>query len=51
MDRQELFTHPVNRVEVPDYYEIIKEPMCWLAIDEKLEKNGYRNMADFKVDI
>lgn len=51
MDRTELFLHPVNRVEVPDYFEIIKEPMCWLYIDEKLEKNGYRNIADFQVSL
>lgn len=49
MDRTELFLNPVLRSEVPDYFDVIKEPMCWLYIDEKLEKRSYRNTADFKV--
>jgi NuA3 HAT complex component NTO1 len=49
MDRQELFLHYVNRAEVPDYYTVIKEPMCWMAIDEKIERNEYRLVEDFKV--
>ncbi|KAK6904299.1 hypothetical protein I203_105109 [Kwoniella mangroviensis CBS 8507] len=48
LDRQSLYLHPVNRAEAPDYFEIIKEPMCWLWIDEKLEKNEYVDLADFK---
>jgi NuA3 HAT complex component NTO1 len=49
MDRQELFLHPVSRAEVPDYFDIIKEPMSWLQMDEKIEKTAYRHVADFKV--
>lgn len=49
MDRGELFLHPVNKAEVPDYFNVIKEPMCWLFIDEKLEKNEYLRVAAFKV--
>ena len=49
MDRQDLFLHFVNRVDVPDYYQVIKEPMCWMSIDEKIEKNEYRQIEDFKV--
>nr|XP_019048061.1 hypothetical protein I302_04683 [Kwoniella bestiolae CBS 10118]OCF26991.1 hypothetical protein I302_04683 [Kwoniella bestiolae CBS 10118] len=48
MDRQELYLNPVNRAEAPDYFEIIKEPMCWLWIDEKLEKNEYIDLSEFK---
>jgi NuA3 HAT complex component NTO1 len=51
MDRQDLFLHFVSRVEVPDYYEVIKEPMCWTVIDEKIEQNEYRRIEDFKVDL
>jgi len=50
MDRQDLFLHFVSRAEVPDYYEVIKEPMCWTLIDEKIEQNEYRRIKDFKVD-
>ena len=49
MDRQELFLHPINRIDVPDYYEVVKEPMCWLFIDDKIEKNHYLNVDEFKV--
>ncbi|WWC97966.1 hypothetical protein V866_004855 [Kwoniella sp. B9012] len=51
LDRQSLYLNPVNRAEAPDYFEIIKVPMCWLWIDEKLEKNEYVDLADFKRDI
>lgn len=51
MDRQELFLNPVNRKDVPDYYNVIKEPMCWMAIDEKIDKNAYTSVAEFKRDV
>lgn len=49
MDRQDLFLHPVNPSEVPDYFTVIKEPMCWSFIDDKLETNQYSNVEDFVV--
>lgn len=49
MDRNEFFLHPVNKAEVPDYFTVITEPMCWLLIDEKLERNAYLTVEDFKV--
>ena len=49
MDRGELFLHPVNRAEVPDYFDVVTKPMCWLFIDEKLEKNEYLHIKDFQV--
>lgn len=51
MDRNELFLHPVNRLEVPDYFTVIQEPMCWSMIDDKLEKNHYSNVQDFIVSM
>ena len=51
MDRQELFMHHVNRTEVPDYYTVIKEPMCWSSIDVKLDSNQYRGVEEFKVGL
>nr|XP_019009832.1 NuA3 HAT complex component NTO1 [Kwoniella pini CBS 10737]OCF48613.1 NuA3 HAT complex component NTO1 [Kwoniella pini CBS 10737] len=51
MDRSELYLNPVSRLEAPDYFEVIKDPMCWLWIDEKLEKNEYLEVAEFKRDI
>ncbi|KAK8843325.1 hypothetical protein IAR55_006980 [Kwoniella newhampshirensis] len=51
MDRQELYLNPVSRAEASDYFDVIKEPMCWLFIDEKLDKNEYLDVADFKRDV
>ncbi|WVN87938.1 uncharacterized protein L203_103135 [Cryptococcus depauperatus CBS 7841] len=51
LDRRELFLNPVTETEAPHYFDIIKEPMCWLYIDEKLEKNVYIDVAEFKRDV
>lgn len=48
-DRQEYFKSPVTKHEVPDYYDIIKEPMCWDTIDKKLDSHEYLDLAQFKV--
>jgi hypothetical protein len=51
MDKNSLFLHPVSRHEVPDYFDVIKEPMCWSFIDDKLEKNAYKRVEDFTVSL
>ena len=45
------FLQPVNREEVPDYYEFIKEPMDLSTMEIKLENNKYEKMEDFIYDI
>ncbi|KAI9067920.1 hypothetical protein FKP32DRAFT_1619507 [Trametes sanguinea] len=50
-DRQGYFKAPVNRNEVPDYYDIIKEPMCWDIIDQRLDSHEYLDLAEFKRDV
>jgi NuA3 HAT complex component NTO1 len=49
LDREDIFLHPVDKEEVPDYYEVVKEPICFSEIDEKIENVKYRNVAEFKV--
>ena len=49
MDRGDLFLKPVNIAEVPDYLNVVSEPMCWLDIDDKLEQNTYLNVDEFRV--
>jgi hypothetical protein len=49
MDRSELFLNPVSRVDVPDYFDVIKEPMSWSEIDAKLEGHLYETADDFAV--
>ncbi|KAG0671962.1 histone acetyltransferase [Maudiozyma exigua] len=45
------FLQPVNREEVPDYYEFIKEPMDLSTMEIKLENNKYEKMEDFIYDL
>ncbi|KAG6889771.1 hypothetical protein C0995_014698 [Termitomyces sp. Mi166 len=51
LDRQEYFKNPVSRAEVPDYFDIVDNPMCWVMIEAKLDKHEYWDMDAFKRDI
>ncbi|KAG7094890.1 hypothetical protein E1B28_005697 [Marasmius oreades] len=51
MDRHDYFKNPVNKTEVPDYFEVVKDPMCWSTIDGKLDKHQYWHLDEFKDDI
>ncbi|KAI9805836.1 MAG: histone acetyltransferase [Sarcosagium campestre] len=44
------FVHPVNKDEVADYYEVIKEPMDLSTMEEKHEKDLYPTPEDFIKD-
>lgn len=44
------FLQPVNKDEVADYYEVIKEPMDLGTMEEKLEKDLYATPEDFVKD-
>lgn len=44
------FLQPVNREEVPDYYDFIKEPMDLSTMEVKLENNRYEKMEKFIYD-
>jgi histone acetyltransferase len=44
------FAQPVNRDEVPDYYEVIKEPMDLSTMEQRLEADSYSTMEDFLYD-
>ena len=49
-DRQHsYFKTPVSKTEVPDYYDVIKHPMCWDTIDQKLDRHEYLDLTEFKV--
>ncbi|THH02990.1 hypothetical protein EW145_g6627 [Phellinidium pouzarii] len=51
LDRHEVFKNPVSRATVPDYFDVIKRPMCWKTIDAKLDANEYWNVKDFRDDV
>lgn len=44
------FSQPVNREEVPDYYEVIKEPMDLSTMEERLQADMYPKPEDFVRD-
>jgi hypothetical protein len=47
-DSYGVFYDPVPD-DVPDYYEMIKRPMCFSDIKAKLESGKYRSPAPFQV--
>lgn len=49
MDRKDYFKNPVSKIEVPDYFEVIKEPMCWSTIQAKLDRHEYWDVHSFRV--
>ena len=49
MDKNDYFKNPVSKIEVPDYFDVIKEPMCWNVIDSRLDGHQYWDVAAFKV--
>ncbi|KAB8748977.1 hypothetical protein FH972_026528 [Carpinus fangiana] len=44
------FLQPVNREEVQDYYNVIKQPMDLSTMEERLEKDMYPTPEDFVKD-
>jgi hypothetical protein len=48
-DRNEHFKNPVSKAEVPDYFDIVKHPMCWNIIDSKLDRHEYWDLQALKV--
>mmetsp|Transcript_33377 Transcript_33377/g.80752 ORF Transcript_33377/g.80752 Transcript_33377/m.80752 type:complete len:1956 (-) Transcript_33377:162-6029(-) len=47
-----FFVEPVDPVtdSCPDYYEVIKEPLCFEVIREKVNKEEYGHFAEFERD-
>ncbi|EAU90763.2 bromodomain and PHD finger-containing protein 3 [Coprinopsis cinerea okayama7 len=50
-DRNDYFKNPVNKNEVPDYYDVVLNPMCWTMIEDRLDKHEYWDVQTFKDDI
>lgn len=49
--RYRCFNEAVKEEDVPDYYEIIKNPMCFDTMFMKLENNEYFTLDSFLADI
>ncbi|GJE93817.1 bromodomain and PHD finger-containing protein [Phanerochaete sordida] len=50
-DKSEYFLYPVSKVDVPDYHDVIKHPMSWSVIEQKLADHQYFDLQEFKDDI
>ena len=49
-ETSKLFQRKVNKRLVPDYYDVIKEPMALSTIKSKLAAKGYHQFSDFVRD-
>lgn len=50
LDKQLIFTQPVDPVEVPTYYDCIKEPMDFSKIQSKINGLEYETFGQFEAD-
>jgi Bromodomain len=48
-DRHDYFKNPVSKNDVPDYFEVVLNPMCWSMIEDRLDKHEYWDLQGFKV--
>ncbi|SPO37677.1 related to Peregrin (Bromodomain and PHD finger-containing protein 1) [Pseudozyma flocculosa] len=51
LDRAHFFAAPVSRTEVPDYYDIIREPMDWSTMRDRLHEKAYASVQQFRDDV
>ncbi|KAF7317788.1 putative bromo domain and PHD finger-containing protein 3 [Mycena kentingensis (nom. inval.)] len=51
LDRSEYFKNAVDGKEVPDYYDVIKNPICWNDIEQKLDACKYWDLQEFIDDV
>lgn len=49
--RFNVFAEPVEEEEAADYYQIIKEPMCFTQMAEKVDRREYTHPDQFLADI
>ena len=49
IDKNDYFRNPVSKFDVPDYFEIVKNPMSWTEIDAKLDNHQYWDLQAFRV--
>lgn len=50
-DYVDLFQEVVKKENMPEYYEVIKEPMSFSMIKKRLERNLYLSIDDMEKDI
>ncbi|KAI1300733.1 nuA3 HAT complex component nto1 [Mortierella claussenii] len=50
LDRQQYFAYPISADEVKDYHDVIKDPICFQTMNEKLAAHKYQTVEEFAVD-
>jgi len=48
-DKQKFFAYPILAEEVKDYHDVIKDPICFQTISEKLNAHQYQSVEQFVV--
>ncbi|XP_039989180.1 bromodomain-containing protein 1-like isoform X1 [Xiphias gladius] len=49
-DQYSIFAQPVSIKEVPDYLDIIKNPMDFSTMRKRIDAHGYRSLEEFEAD-
>lgn len=49
LDQQGIFMNPVDDSNAPDYSKVIKNPMCFLKMREKIDSEQYKSWVSFVV--
>ncbi|XP_030523758.2 uncharacterized protein LOC115736279 [Rhodamnia argentea] len=50
-DSYGVFSEPVDPEELPDYHDIIKNPMDFGTVKKKLDEGAYTNLEQFEKDV
>ena len=45
------FRLPVDPITVPDYYDIVKDPMDFSTVRKRMENNRYLTLKEFAIDV
>lgn len=51
MDKARFFWEPVRAEDVPDYHDIIRNPMDFAQIEKKIDLFDYNTLDEFQVNI
>ncbi|KAF9301438.1 nuA3 HAT complex component nto1 [Mortierella antarctica] len=49
-DKQKFFAYPILAEEVKDYHDVIKDPICFQTMSEKLNAHQYQSVEQFADD-
>ena len=49
-DPSKFFQRSVNKRNVPDYYDVIKEPMALSVLKQKIRNKSYTHFSEFVRD-